>query len=109
MPVGAIDFLARRHNFRAAFAATLTVLIAFTLSIAIEMTQLFDDARKCSASEVVCNVSGTIFGVALSYFYQNWLKGFVVRAERAKLLLRPVRSCSFTPGLDIRHFLYSRC
>jgi VanZ family protein len=53
MPGGAIGFLALRHNFRAAFAATVTVLIAFTLSIAIEMTQLFDDARKCSDSEVV--------------------------------------------------------
>jgi hypothetical protein len=27
------------------------------------MTQLFDDARECSAFDVVCNVSGTVLGV----------------------------------------------
>ena len=86
MPVGLFGFLAFRQNFRTAFAVTVTVLIALTLSSAIEMTQLFDDARECSASDVVCNVGGTVFGVGLGYLYQNWLKGFVVRAERAKLL-----------------------
>jgi VanZ family protein len=86
MPVGVFGFLALRQNFRTPFAMTITVLIALTLSSAIEMTQLFDDARECSAFDVVCNVSGTVFGVALGYLYQNWLKGFVVRAERAKLL-----------------------
>jgi VanZ family protein len=86
LPVGVFGFLALRQNFRTAFAVTVTVLIALTLSSAIEMTQLFDDARECSASDVVCNVSGTVFGVALGYVYQNWLKGFVVRAERAKFL-----------------------
>ena len=59
---------------------TVTVLFALALSSSIEMTQLFDDARECSASDVVCNVSGTVLGVALGYLYQNWLKGFV--AER---------------------------
>jgi VanZ family protein len=86
MPVGVFGFLALRQNIRTAFAVTVTVLIALTLSSAIEMTQLFDDARECSASDVVCNVSGTVFGVALGSLYQHWLKGFVVRTERAKLL-----------------------
>jgi hypothetical protein len=50
------------------------------------MTQLFDDARECSAFDVVCNVSGTGLGVALGYVYQQWLKRFFARAETAKLL-----------------------
>ncbi len=86
MPVGVFGFLALRQNFRTSFAVTVTVLIALALSSAIEMTQLFDDARECTASDVVCNVGGTVFGVTLGYLYQNWLKGFVARAEKAKLL-----------------------
>ena len=65
---------------------TVTVLIALILSSSIEMTQLFDDGRDCDASDVVLNVSGTILGVAVGYLHQHWLEGFVVRADRAKLL-----------------------
>jgi VanZ family protein len=86
MPVGVFGFLALRQNCRTAFAVTATVLITLTLSSSVEMIQLFDDARECSASDVGCNVTGTILGAALGYFYQRWLKGFLVRAERAKLL-----------------------
>jgi len=86
IPVGVFGFLALRQHLGTGFAVTVTVLIGLTLSGSIEMIQLFDDARICDASDVVCNVSGTIFGVALGYLYQHWLKGFVVRADRAKLL-----------------------
>ena len=86
MPVGVFGFLALRQNLRTALAATLTVLIALTLSSSIEMIQLFDDARECSASDVVCNVTGTVFGVALSSFYKQWLRRFLARAETSKFL-----------------------
>jgi VanZ family protein len=86
LPVGVFGFLALRQNFRTAFAVSVTVLIGLILSSSVEMTQLFDDGRECDAIDVVCNVSGTVFGVALGYLYQNWLKSFVVRADRAKLL-----------------------
>lgn len=86
MPVGVFGFLALRQNFPTPFAAAVTVSFALALSSGIEMTQLFDDARDCSGFDVVCNVSGTVLGVALGSLYQHWLKGFVVRAERTKLL-----------------------
>jgi len=86
LPVGVFGFLALRQNFRIAFAVTLTVLIALALSSSIEMIQLFDDARDCSASDVVCNVSGTILGVALASLYQNWLRRFLAHAETSKFL-----------------------
>jgi VanZ family protein len=86
MPVGVFGFLALRQNFRSAFAVTVTVLIALALSSGIEMTQLFDDARECSASDVVCNVSGTALGVGLGSLYQRWLKRFLARVETAKFL-----------------------
>jgi len=86
MPVGVFGFLALRQNVRTAFAATATVLIALALSSSIEMIQLFDDARVCSASDVACNVSGTVLGVALGLLYQQWLKRFLARVDTAKFL-----------------------
>jgi VanZ family protein len=86
VPVGVFGLLALRQNSRIAFAVTLTVLIALALSSSIEMIQLFDDARDCSASDVVCNVSGTILGVGLASLYQNWLRRFLAHAETSKFL-----------------------
>jgi VanZ family protein len=86
LPVGVFGLLALRQKFPTPFAVSVTVLLAVALSSSIEMTQLFDDARECSAFDVVCNVSGTVLGVALGYVYQQWLKRFFARAETAKLL-----------------------
>ena len=86
LPVGVFGFLAFRQKFHTPFALTVTVLLALALSSSIEMTQLFDDARECSAFDVVCNVSGTVLGVALGYVHQQWLKRFFARAETTKLL-----------------------
>jgi VanZ family protein len=86
IPVGVFGLLALRQKFPAPFAVFVTVLLALALSSSVEMTQLFDDARDCSAFDVVCNVSGTVLGVALGYVYQQWLKRFFARAETAKLL-----------------------
>ena len=63
MPAGVFGFLALRQNVHTALAVTVTVFIGLTLSSSIEMIQLFDDARECSASDMVCNVSGTVLGV----------------------------------------------
>jgi VanZ family protein len=86
VPVGVFGLLALRQKYQTPFAVTVTVLLAVALSSSIEMTQLFDDARECSAFDVVCNVSGSVLGVALGYVYQQWLKRFLARAETAKLL-----------------------
>jgi len=86
IPVGVFGLLALRQKFPTPFAVSMTVLLALALSSSIEITQLFDDARECSAFDVVCNVSGTVLGVALGYVYQQWLQRFLARAETAKLL-----------------------
>jgi VanZ family protein len=52
MPVGVFGFLALRQNCRVAIAVALAVLLALILSSSIEMIQLFDDARECSAFDV---------------------------------------------------------
>ena len=56
LPVGVFGLLALRQKFSTLFAVSLTMLLALALSSSIEMTQLFDDARDCSAFDVVCNV-----------------------------------------------------
>ena len=86
MPVGVFGFLALRQNVHTALAVTVTVFIGLTLSSSIEMIQLFDDARECSASDLVCNVSGTVLGVGMGSLYQQWLRRFLARAEKAKFL-----------------------
>ena len=86
IPVGVFAFLALRQNVRTTLAVTVTALIGLTLSSSIEMIQLFDDARECSASDLVCNVSGTVLGVALGSLYQQWLRRFLARADTAKFL-----------------------
>ena len=86
LPVGVFGLLALRQKFQTPFAVIVTVLVALALSSSIEMTQLFDDARDCSAFDVVCNVTGTVLGVALGYIYQQWLKRFLARTETTKLL-----------------------
>jgi VanZ family protein len=86
IPVGVFGFLALRQNVRTAFAVTVTLLFALAMSSSIEMIQLFDDARECSASDVVCNVSGTVLGVTLGSLHQHWLNRSLARAETARFL-----------------------
>jgi VanZ family protein len=86
VPVGVFGFLALRQTFSPAIAVTVTVLFALALSSGIEMTQLFDDGRECSASDVICNVSGTIVGLGMGSLYQRWLKHFLARPETSKFL-----------------------
>ncbi len=86
MPLGVFGFLAFRQNLGGAVAATAAIAIGLILSSSIEMIQLFDDARDCSASDVVCNVMGTGIGVALGTFYQQWLKRSISRTKTASFL-----------------------
>ena len=85
MPLGLFGFLAFRQNLGSALAALTAVLIGFVLSSSIEMIQLFDDARDCSASDVVCDVTGTVTGVALGTFYQRRLKQSISRTQTREL------------------------
>jgi VanZ family protein len=86
MPVGIFSFLALRQNFRAATAVTMTLIFALALSSSIEMTQLFDDGRICSASDLACNFGGAVIGVALGARYQHWLRRFLARPETSAFL-----------------------
>ena len=86
IPLGVFAFLAFRQNLGGAVAAILAIAIGLILSSSIEMIQLFDDARECSAFDVVCNVTGTGIGVALGTFYHRWLEQSVARTKTAGFL-----------------------
>ena len=86
IPLGVFAFLAFRQNLGGALAAILAIAIGLILSSSIEMIQLFDDARDCSAFDVVCNVTGTAIGVALGTFYHRWLERSVARTTKAGFL-----------------------
>ena len=86
VPFGAFGFLALRQDVRTSVVATVTLLLGLALSSSIEMIQLFDDRRECTASDLVLNVSGTAVGVILGCLYQQWLKRLLARTETSKLL-----------------------
>ena len=86
IPLGVFAFLALRQNLGGAVAVILAIAIGLILSSSVEMIQLFDDARDCSAFDVVCNVTGTGIGVALGSFYQRWLEQSVARTNTAGFL-----------------------
>jgi VanZ family protein len=86
MPLGVFGFLTFHQNLRTTLAVLATIMIGLVLSSSIEMIQLFDDARECSALDVVCNVTGTGTGVALGTLYQRWLKQTISRIETASSL-----------------------
>jgi len=53
-------------------AVTVTLLFALVLLGSIEMIQLFNDERGCTATDVVLNVSGTAVGVILARMSHQW-------------------------------------
>ena len=86
MPLGVFAFLAFRQSLGSALAASAAIVIGLILSSSIEMIQLFDDARDCSALDVVCNAGGTGIGVILGTFYQRRLKRSISLNETAGFL-----------------------
>ena len=81
--------LNNRHRYASRSRVTVTMLIALILSSSIEMIQLFDDARECSASDVVCNVSGAVIGVALAWIIHDFA------GEKRKDALKGVMNTGF--------------
>lgn len=86
IPLGVFGFLAFRQNLSASLTIMVALAIGLILSSSIEMIQLFDASRECSALDVVCNVTGTIIGVSLGTFYQRRLRQSIYRTETASFL-----------------------
>jgi hypothetical protein len=90
-------------------AVTVTLLFALVLLSSIEMIQLFDDERGCTATDVVFNVSGTAVGVILGCPINSGSSASWPERRQASFFVPPAQSCSLTPSLLIKHFLSSHC
>lgn len=66
IPLGMFAFLAFAQTCPKAFSMAASLVLALVLSSSIEMVQLFDASRSCSALDVVCDVTGAAIGVVLA-------------------------------------------
>jgi len=85
-PLGVFGFLAMREGAPRAVRIFAPVLLALALSASVEMIQLFDDSRQCSASDVLCNVTGGAVGVGLGMLYRGKLEAVLERRQTASFL-----------------------
>jgi VanZ family protein len=85
-PLGVFGFLAMSEGAPRAVRVVAPVLLALALSASVEMVQLFDDSRQCSASDVLCNVTGGAVGMGLGMLYREKLQAVIERRQTASLL-----------------------
>jgi VanZ family protein len=85
-PLGVFGFLAMSEGAPRAVRVVAPVLLALALSASVEMVQLFDDSRQCSASDVLCNVTGGALGVGLGMLYREKLEALIERRQSASFL-----------------------
>lgn len=86
MPLGVFGFLAMSERAPRMARVCTPILFALALSASIEMLQLFDTSRQCSASDVLCNVTGAAVGVAFGLLYREKLHGVLERRRTAHFL-----------------------
>jgi len=86
LPLGIFGFLAVSPR-ASRLARILTPLaLALVLSSSVEMLQLFDDSRMCSASDVTSDVAGAGLGIALGALYRGRLQRILAGRAAASLL-----------------------
>jgi VanZ family protein len=74
LPLGMFAFLAFSERHRPWVAGAASLLVALVLSSSVEMLQLFDRGRECSALDVVTNVMGAAAGIALAILFGEILR-----------------------------------
>jgi len=73
VPLGVFGHLYFAQHFRQARAALIVLLLALALCVGIELAQLFEPSRFCSALDVVCNFTGAALGILIAGFYRRFL------------------------------------
>lgn len=93
LPLGIFAYLAVNATASRLARFLLPLALALALSASIEMLQLCDVSRECSASDVASDVAGAAVGIAAGALYrrrlQLWLEGeeALLRPSGALLLL----------------------
>jgi VanZ family protein len=82
VPLGATACLAvaKRHGRAAGYAFALATGAA--LSASVEMLQIYDSHRYCSALDWLCNTTGTFLGAALAVVFQPRIERLTTVAAR---------------------------
>jgi VanZ family protein len=75
LPLGVFGYLAMGPGTARALRLLAPLLLATVLSASVEMLQLFDLGRECSASDVAANVAGAALGTGLAALYRRKLEG----------------------------------
>jgi VanZ family protein len=88
MPLGMFAFLAFLQRRRQLLSIVAALLLALGLSSFLEIVQLFDRTRDCSALDVVCNVSGAAAGIALAGLYRETLRR-AISQRMTEMLFHP--------------------
>jgi len=83
VPLGVFGVLAAGEGATRAARILAPVLLAVGLSASVEMIQLFDDSRECSASDVLSNTAGGATGVVLGMLYREKLQRALERRQPA--------------------------
>lgn len=86
VPLGIFAYLAVSARAPQAMRVLAPVACGLALSASIEMTQLFDDGRMCSLSDLVSNGAGTAAGAAIGALYRVKLQRFLARQAALSLL-----------------------
>ena len=73
VPLGIFGYLYFARHLRATLAALAVLILSFVLCTGIELAQLFEPSRYCSALDVVCNCLGAALGILVAGFYSRSL------------------------------------
>ncbi|MGA2593014.1 MAG: VanZ family protein [Bryobacteraceae bacterium] len=86
LPLGIFGFLAMGSRASRMARVFTPLALALALSSCVEMVQLFDDSRICSASDVASDVAGAGVGIALGALYRGRLQRILAGRAAASLL-----------------------
>jgi len=82
VPLGVSAFLTFARRGGRTLGILCTILLAATLSASIEMLQIYDATRDCSALDWLCNTLGALLGGALALVFQPRLASIALSAGR---------------------------
>lgn len=82
IPIGMFGYMALDKDRRREMRIFAPVVLGFVLSASIEMTQIFDKTRNCSAVDLLCNTVSAAAGVLLGFLFRQSLRASVDHPER---------------------------
>ncbi|MGI8742958.1 MAG: VanZ family protein [Bryobacteraceae bacterium] len=74
IPVGMFGYMALDKGEHRRLRVIGPVALGFVLSVSVEMTQIFDKTRNCSAVDLLCNTVSAAAGVLLGFFFRASLR-----------------------------------